>query len=314
MNIKNIVRKVKKTFGSELTFEDKLYLLLSDLTREEAEIKIKEIKKQIDETSFTDKTIVLGIDISDYIDEAKRELAYEIIDDVFVDLFGTVFEKNELKEKRIKEQKELEAQKRIDEMQMQKVREEMDFESKMHNKRKIAWELQQEGCFDKAQEIYEEITSFNTYASTIALGNLAEIYHRNRDFEKERNTLKLYISKSENVPPTIRSNLENVEYFLENGEWKEDCLPSDPKKFYDKTRNAKKFIKEGNKQLGIKMLEKLIRDGSYNNTVYYTLYQIYKKEKRFDDCVRISNKAIEMLGFFSKDRKERWTTLLEKVN
>lgn len=312
MNIKNIIRKAKRSFGGKLTFEDRLYFLLSDLTREEAEIKIKKIKKQIGDTSFTNETIILGIDISDAIDESKRECLYKIIDDVSIDLFGTVLEKNELKEKRIKEKKELEAQKRIDDMQ--KMREEMSFEDKMHKKRKIAWELQQEGCFDKAQEIYEEITSFNTYASTVALYPLAEIYHRNRDFEKERYTLKLHISKDKDVSPTVHSDLENVEYFLENGEWKEDCLPRDPKKFYDKTRNAKKFIKEGDKKLGIAMLESLIKKGSYNNTVYYTLYQIYKKEKRFDDCVRISNKAIEMLGFFSKDRKERWTTLLEKVN
>ena len=312
MNIKNIIRKVKKTFGSELTFEDYLYLTLNDLTKEEAEIKIKEIKNQINDKNFTDETIVLGIDISDAIDDAKRERLYEIIEDVFIDLFGTVPEKYELKEKKIKEQKEIEASRRSNELQ--KMREEMSFEDRMHDKRKIAWELQQEGSFAKAQEMYEEITSFNTYASIIALGNLAEIYHRNRDFEKEKNTLKLYINKSENVSPTTRSDLENVEYFLENGEWKEDCLPSDPKKFSDKTRNAKKFIKEGDKQLGIAMLEGLIKKGSYNNTVYYTLYQIYKKEKRFDDCVRISNKAIETLGFFSKDRKERWTTLLEKVN
>jgi tetratricopeptide (TPR) repeat protein len=177
-----------------------------------------------------------------------------------------------------------------------------------------AWELQQEGNFAKAQEIYEQKINTNTYAGTVSLFHLAEIYHRNKEFEKERDTLKRFINKSENVSPKTHSDLENVEYFLENGEWKEDCLPSDPKEFYDKTRKAKKFIKEGNKQLGIKMLEKLIREGSYNNTVYYTLYQIYKKDKRFDDCVRISNKAIEMLGFFSKDRKERWTTLLEKVN
>ena len=307
MNFKNIIRKAKKTFGSELTFEDKLYLLLNDLTKEEAEIKIEEIKKQLDNTSFTDEIIVLGIDISDYIDEAKRELAYEIMEDVFVDLFGTVFEKNELKEKRIKEQKELEASKRITEMQM-------SLEDRMHDKIKIAYELEQEGCFDEAQEIYEEIISSNTYTSITALFDLALIYHRNRDFEKERYTLKLYINKGEVVNPDPHSRLENVEYFLEKGEWKEDCLPSDPKKFYDKTRDAKKFIKEGEKQLGISMLEDLIKEGSYNNTVYYTLYQIYKKEKRFDDCVRISNKAIEMLGFFSKDRKERWTTLLEKVN
>ena len=45
----------------------------------------------------------------------------------------------------------------------------------------------------------------------------------------------------------------------------------------------------------------------------YTLYQIYNKDKRFDDGKRVCEKAIDVLGFFSNDRLERWSIYLEKT-
>ena len=52
---------------------------------------------------------------------------------------------------------------------------------------------------------------------------------------------------------------------------------------------------------------------TFNNTVYNTLYQTYKKDKEYDEAIRICNKAIEDLGYFSKDRFEKWNTNLERV-
>ena len=114
----------------------------------------------------------------------------------------------------------------------------------------------------------------------------------------------------------MRKRLENVEQYLETGNWKYDCLPSDPKNIYYDIKEAKRMLNsedEEEKEKGIQMLETIMENGTYNNTVYNTLFQTYKKDKRFDDAIRVCNKAIEVLGLFSNDRKQRWNTNLEKV-
>ena len=46
---------------------------------------------------------------------------------------------------------------------------------------------------------------------------------------------------------------------------------------------------------GVMMLEDIINNGTFTNTAYYTLYKIYNKDKKYDDCVRICDKAIDVL-------------------
>lgn len=52
-----------------------------------------------------------------------------------------------------------------------------------------------------------------------------------------------------------------------------------------------------------------------HSIILYTIHFIrpYKKDKKYDDCIRVCEKAIDVLGFFSKDRKSRWNINLEKV-
>ena len=61
------------------------------------------------------------------------------------------------------------------------------------------------------------------------------------------------------------------------------------------------------------MLENLMNNGSFNNTVYYTLYQTYKKDKKYDDCIRVCDMAIENLGLFSQDRLSKWHEYNDKM-
>ena len=67
------------------------------------------------------------------------------------------------------------------------------------------------------------------------------------------------------------------------------------------------------KEKAIETLEELMENGTFNNTVYYTLYQNYNKEKQFDDSIRVCEKAIDVLGFYDKDRKEKWAKYLNKA-
>lgn len=80
-----------------------------------------------------------------------------------------------------------------------------------------------------------------------------------------------------------------------------------------KIRNAKQILKEEDKEKGIELLENIIKEGTYSNTAYYTLYQTYMKDKKYDDAIRISDLAIESLGLFDKDRLEKWTKYKNKA-
>lgn len=177
--------------------------------------------------------------------------------------------------------------------------------------------LENQGKIDEAIKCYEN--NVKTKADTpFTYTQLANLYHFKKEFKKEKSTLKKGISKCRKNPnpnhiKTMKEQLENVENFLNTGKWKYDCLPSDPKKNYDYVREAKTLLKSDNKAKGVEMLETLMKNGTYNNTVYNTLFQTYKKEKQFDEAIRVCNKAIEELGFFSNDRKERWSINLDKV-
>ena len=179
--------------------------------------------------------------------------------------------------------------------------------------------FEEQGKIDKAIKCYEKNVKLNA-DTPFTYNRLASLYHMKYEFEKERDTLKLFINRCIDNPRANKNNiidyrerLENVEQFLDTGKWKFDCLPSDAKTTYYDIKEAKTLLKSEEKEKGIKILEKIMLNGTFNNTVYNTLFQTYKKDKQFDDAIRVCEKAIEVLGFFSNDRKERWTINLDKV-
>lgn len=183
-------------------------------------------------------------------------------------------------------------------------------------------ELEAIGKIDEAQKLYEENVRLNA-DTPFTYNRLAAIYHGKKEFEKERDILKLYLEKlnnDERVDDSYKKSyieeLANVEQFLNTGRWKYDCLPGDNRDIYYEIKEAKTLLKseyDGDKEKGIEMLENIMENGTYNNTVYNTLYQTYNKDKRFDDSIRVCKKAIEVLGFFSNDRKDRWENNLDKA-
>ena len=175
-----------------------------------------------------------------------------------------------------------------------------------------------EGRIDEAIQCFEENVSLKTEAP-YTYDHLAMIYHYKKDFEKERDILNKYLDldvgglKADKSRLDFIKRLENVEQFLDTGKWKFDCLPFEPKIQYYNVKEAKTLLKSDEPEKGIQMLEDIMRDGTYNNTVYNSLYQVYKKDKRYDDCIRVCERAIDVLGFFSNDRKDRWNINLEKA-
>ena len=180
-------------------------------------------------------------------------------------------------------------------------------------------ELKDIGLIDEAIKCLEENVELNA-DTPFTYSELAYLYHYKKEFEKERDILKLFISQL-NEDSRVRNSykldfvkrLENVEYYLYTGRWKYDCLPSDPKILYYDVKEAKTLLNSDERDLGITKLEDIMEKGTYNNTVYNTLYQTYKKDKQFNNAIRVCNKAIEVLGLFSNDRKSRWNINLEKV-
>lgn len=180
-------------------------------------------------------------------------------------------------------------------------------------------DLEAEGKIDEAIECYEENVKLNT-DTPFTYDRLAYLYHSKYEFEKERDTLKLFIKRCNDNPSVNKSykidnikRLENVEQFLETGKWKYDCLPSDTKLQFYEVKEAKTLLNSEDREKGIEMLENLMNKGSFNNTVYYTLYQTYKKDKNYDDAIRVCEKAIEVLGFFSNDRLSKWVDYRDKL-
>lgn len=176
--------------------------------------------------------------------------------------------------------------------------------------------LEREGLFDEAITCYEN--NVKICADTpFTYQRLAALYHYKKDFQAEKTTLEKGLEYCKNNPnpsniESMERSLNNVNQFLETGNWKYDCLPVEPVTSHYEIQEAKRILKSEDKEKGILMLEKIMNDDSYNNTVYYTLYQTYKKDKRYDDCIRVCKKAIEVLGFFSNDRKSKWDGYLDK--
>lgn len=176
--------------------------------------------------------------------------------------------------------------------------------------------LERKGLIDDAIKYYEINIKLGADTPATYYG-LAALYHYQKDFQAEKTTLEKGIEQCKNNPnpshvESMERSLNNVNQFLETGDWKYDCLPNEPVAAHYHIQEAKKILKDEDKEKGILMLEKIMNDDSYNNTVYYTLYQTYKKDKRYDDCIRVCEKAIEVLGFFSNDRKSKWNEYLDK--
>ena len=107
--------------------------------------------------------------------------------------------------------------------------------------------------------------------------------------------------------------LDNINHKIETGKFKWDCLPMEKTDVVSEISDAKAILKE-DKEKGVKLLEEIMANGTFSNTVYYTLYQTYKKDKRYDDCIRVCENAIEDLGYFDNDRFNKWTEYLNKIN
>lgn len=174
------------------------------------------------------------------------------------------------------------------------------------------YELAKKGKIDDAIKVYEKNLELNCHI-THSYFSLSRLYHSIFDFENEKRVYELAIQNVDGDISIYESSLENVEQFLNTGKWKWDCLPSDPKPLGDDIKEAKAILKN-DKEKGIGMLEDIMVNGTFNNTVYYTLYMTYKKDKRYDDAIRVCEKAIEVLGFFSNERKEIWEDNLERVS
>ena len=182
-----------------------------------------------------------------------------------------------------------------------------------------AEKLESEGKIDEALLLYKQNIDLNA-DTPFSYDRLSSIYHYKHDFESERDVLKLAVERlsnnqqiNDNYKKGFKKALDNVEKFLNTGKWKYDCLPSDLETVYPDIRKAKTLLKSEEKEKGIELLEIIMSNGSYNNTVYNTLYQTYKKDKKYDDAIRVCDKAIENLGFFSKDRLSKWKENKEKL-
>lgn len=172
--------------------------------------------------------------------------------------------------------------------------------------------------FKKAIELGS--TRYQTYKG------ISQIYIRNKDLNSAIEVLNIGIKRikeeKSNIMESALSNehndglvdiLDNINHKIETGKFKWDCLPMEKTDVVSEISDAKAILKE-DKEKGVKLLEEIMANGTFSNTVYYTLYQTYKKDKRYDDCIRVCENAIEDLGYFDNDRFNKWTEYLNKIN
>ena len=316
---KPITNETEKRVNENMSFEENINAYLEGLSRKEAEQKAEELKRKIGEEEIISNMNIMGLDISKDINEIYKEDMYQKIDDVIIEKYGTDEEKIKMNKRKEKERIEMEEQKRLDELERQEYLRKTELSNKIVDNNLKAQDLEEQGRINEAQALLEEnmrLGADTPFTFTL----LASIYHSKKEFEKERDTLQTFIDQL-NDDPRVRDSykidfverLENVESYLNTGKWKYDCLPSDSKANYYKIKEAKTLLNSDEREKGILMLEDIMEKGTYNNTVYNTLFQTYKKDKKFDDAIRVCNKAIEVLGFYSNDRKNRWNINLEKV-
>ncbi len=155
---------------------------------------------------------------------------------------------------------------------------------------------------------------------------LSHCYIIKRDLDSAINILNIGIKRIEeensNIKDTCLHNerndglediLENINHKIDTGEFKWDCLPYEKSSTSAKIKEAKAILKEGDESEGIYLLEQIMENGTYSNTVYYTLYQTYKKEKKYDDAIIVCDNAIGNLGYFSPDRFSKWKEYKNKI-
>lgn len=195
-------------------------------------------------------------------------------------------------------------------------------ESKLNMKtkelRQKATSLYYMGHYEDAIPLFNVCIKVNDDEKTTYL-LLADIYHRNKDFESEVKVLEKGV---ENITfeyaihndsnSGVGDKLENVKYYLEHGKFKWDCLPLDDNSIAPKIKKAKAVLKE-NEQRGIELLEDILEEGTFNNTVYYTLYRNYLKNNKFNAAISIADEAINNLGLYSSDKLEKWTKYKDKA-
>ena len=87
----------------------------------------------------------------------------------------------------------------------------------------------------------------------------------------------------------------------------------DSKKFISEVQPYFKFLMEDDYEflLSVRYGQKYSLEKKFKNKA--AVNWIFKKDKEYDEAIRICNKAIEDLGYFSKDRFEKWNTNLERV-
>ena len=179
--------------------------------------------------------------------------------------------------------------------------------------------------FDEASDILYECIELGS-DRPLNFELLSNIHIRKKELESAVNVLTIGIervknSKLHNHESNLHNNrntglidiLENVNHKIETGKFKWDVIPFESEEISKEIKDAKTILKDEDKEKGVELLEEIMANGTYNNTVYYTLYQTYKKDGKYDDAIRVCNKAIESLGYFSNDRYEKWNNYLEKV-
>lgn len=175
------------------------------------------------------------------------------------------------------------------------------------------------GNFNESEMLFTECVNLG-YNDAQTYNLLASIYIRNKDFESAKKVLEKGV---ENVSwensihneygTGLGDRLSNINEYLETGILKGEPLPYDSDPVKSEIKNAKYILKEENKEKGIELLETIIKNGTYSNTTYYTLYQTYMKDEKYDDAIRICDLAIENLGLFDQDRFEKWTKYKDKT-
>ena len=201
---------------------------------------------------------------------------------------------------------------------------ENQFTKKLNSSRSEGRRFFYEGKFSKAFPYFKECIELGDedYYTYLLMSKL---YLRNRDLKSAKETLDLGIERYSKNPyfdesflhndhdDGLKDLLENIEHKIETGKFKIDCLPSDESTIFPKIREAKTILKEEDKEKGIELLEEIMSTDPFTNTVYYTLYQTYKKDKKYDDAIRVCDKAIENLGYFSEDRFSKWSEYKNKL-
>ena len=175
--------------------------------------------------------------------------------------------------------------------------------------------LMENGEHEKAKSLFLESINEWNYRCIFPYYYLAQIYHYQKEFELEYIVLKIvtdkieakeYLDGTSNVEFKLFQSLEKIEYYLKNGKFLDEKLPRDPISVTEEIKKAKMLLENGYTDEGIKSLENIVKQGTYTNTVYYTLYTNYMKLEKWDCAIKICEKAIEFLGAFSEYKIERY--------